>query len=87
MLLKLFPTSKLLVLTNLFDGTDWEGEFVKDENTNLVVQLHWDYWRDKSPGLSTTVCLGDIGSEPTYKEFDFYLLDNLLEDIKFAESF
>jgi len=68
-------------------GKGWAEEFVKDENTNLVVQLHYDYWRDKSPGLSTTVCLGDIGSEPTYKEFDFYLLDNLLESIKFAESF
>ena len=67
-------------------GKQWNEEFINDENTNLVVQLHWNYWRDESPGLSTTVCLGDIASEPSYREFDLYLLDAFEESIKFADS-
>lgn len=68
-------------------GKEWKEDFIKDENTNLVVKLHWSYQKDEFLGLRTSVCLGDISSDSFYKEFDFYLLDNLEEHIKFADSY
>lgn len=69
-----------------YTGKMWKEEFIKDENINLVVRLHWDYWKDEPLGLSTTACLGDISSESSYREFDFYLIDAFEESIKFGES-
>ena len=67
-------------------GKQWKEELIGNENTNLVVLLHWDFWLDDIEGRRTTVCLGDIASNSFYKEYEFYLINNIEEHIEFLES-
>ena len=67
-------------------GKVWKDETIENENTNLAILLHWDYWGDDIPGLRTTVCLGDIASESYYREYEFYLINDMGEHAKFLES-
>ena len=60
-------------------GKKLETEFIKDPNTNLVVKLHWNYYGDEK-GRNTTVCMGDMTSEPSYREYDKDLSSVLIDE-------
>ena len=67
-------------------GKVWKDEIIQNENTNLAILLHWSYLDDDIPGLRTTACSGDIASDSFYREYEYYLKNNMEEHVKFLES-